>query len=175
MGFRRRGSPSISRWIVGAVFLAVGVLTASAAISWLGSRDEGPATDTAAADSAADRRARIRVEVLNGAGDPGAAERVARWIRDQGFDVVYFGNASHFDEETTYLVDRDQETDGARVLARSLSVDSLAADHQPELYLDATLILGADWRQRFPDAASGRLRRLPGPGSDSVGAGPGGG
>jgi hypothetical protein len=112
------------------------------------------------------------VEVLNGSGDPGAAERVARWIRDLGFDVVYFGNASHFDHGVSHVVDRSGETGGARVLARALSVDSLASDPAPELFLDATLVLGEDWRERF----SGATGRLPDLGSGAPADGePGGG
>lgn len=162
MAYRRRQSPQLSRWIVGAIFLAVAVLAASTVVGWLDSRQGGAAgADSAAAsDSTGHRRARIRVEVLNGAGDPGAAERVARWIRDLGFDVVYFGNADRFDHGVTHVVDRSGETRGARTLARALSVDSVAVDPAPELYLDATLILGDDWEDRFPGAAEGRLPDL---------------
>lgn len=158
MGYRRRASPQLSRWIVGTIFLAVAVLAASTAVGWLDSREGEEAG--AAEDSARASRARIRVEVLNGAGDPGAAERVARWIRDQGFDVVYFGNAASFDHAVTHVLDRSVETGGARTLARALSVDSVASDPAPELYLDATLVLGDDWEERFPGAAEGRLPDL---------------
>lgn len=171
MAYRRRRSPELSRWIVGAIFLAVAVLAASTAVGWLDS-GQGEASGTgaeAAADSGRDRRARIRVEVLNGAGDPGAAERVARWIRDLGFDVVYFGNAAHFDHGVTHVVDRSGETRGARTLARVLSVDSVSVDPAPELYLDATLILGDDWDERFPGAAGGRLPELEGRGGGEGG------
>lgn len=172
MGYRRRRTSSLSRWIVGAIFLAVGVLAASTAVGWLQSRDGGgeDAGTASAADSTARLRSEVRVEVLNGAGESGAAERVARWVRDLGFDVVYFGNASHFEHGVTHVVDRSEGTDGARVLARALAVDSLSSDPAPELYLDATLVLGEDWRQRFPDAAAGRLPDL-GP-TGGAGGGP---
>lgn len=170
MGYRRRRTSAVSRWIVVAVFLAVGALAGLAAVGWLSSAGEGrAAADSAtAADSTARERARVRVEVLNGAGDPGAAEQVARWIRDRGFDVVYFGNASRFDHDVTHVIDRSGETRGARSLARVLSLDSLSADHQPELFLDATVVLGSDWEERFPGATEGRLGGVPGPGPDSA-------
>ena len=37
---------------------------------------------------------RVRVEVLNAGGVPGMASRATDHLRESGFDVVYYGNAS---------------------------------------------------------------------------------
>jgi hypothetical protein len=36
-------------------------------------------------------------------------------------------------------------------VAEALGVDTVRADPRPELYLDATIILGRDWRERLRD------------------------
>lgn len=103
--------------------------------------------DTASADEP------VRVEVLNGAGEPGIAERVAERLRNRGFDVVFYGNAANFDYESTRVVARSDRTAEIRRLADAMSVDSVRREPRPELYLDATLILGADWQLHMPSPA----------------------
>lgn len=107
----------------------------------------GAAVDTASADEPA------RVEVLNGAGEPGIAERAAERLRGRGFDVVFYGNAENFDYESTRVLARSDRMGEIRRLADALSVDSVRREPQPELYLDATVILGADWRTHMPSPA----------------------
>ncbi|MEJ2311895.1 MAG: LytR C-terminal domain-containing protein [Gemmatimonadales bacterium] len=90
-----------------------------------------------------------RVEVLNGAGEPGAAQEAAEILRGAGFDVVYFGNASDFDNPRTRVIAR-VETDGrADSVAGWLRVDRLEVDVDPTMHLDATIVLGSDWRRRL--------------------------
>ncbi len=89
--------------------------------------------------------ARVRVEVLNGAGTRGAAERVASRLRAMGFDVVYFGNADRFDVSVTHVLDRSGRPVAAGALADSLGIGHFSVDLDPELHLDATVVLGSDW------------------------------
>lgn len=105
-------------------------------------------TDTASADEPA------RVEVLNGAGEPGIAETTAERLRSRGFDVVFYGNADHFDYPATRVIARSERTGAARRIARAMRIDSVRNELRPDLYLDATVILGGDWEQHLPPPAS---------------------
>jgi hypothetical protein len=102
-----------------------------------------------------------RVEVLNGAGEPGAARRAAEVLRRAGFDVVHFGNAPDFGVTRTRVIDRVGSGPRADSVAGWLGVDRTETEPDLQAHLDATIILGADWRDRF---------RLAG---DSVGQGEG--
>ncbi len=88
---------------------------------------------------------RIKVEVLNGAGERGLAREFADRLRAQGFDVVATGNADHFDYEVTHVLDRSGRLGAAVEVARGLSTDSLAVALDPELFLDASVVVGSDW------------------------------
>lgn len=152
------------------VLVAVGFLLGSFWLDWRGAElraggdgsVEGPAVSLP--EGWEDR---IRVEVLNGMGEKGAASRAAERLRDMGFDVVYFGNASSFDHEATRVVLRSDRRHEVRRLADSLGVDSLVDRPDPDLYLDGTVILGKDWERLMaardtlgPPAPPGFLERL---------------
>ncbi|MEJ2546897.1 MAG: LytR C-terminal domain-containing protein [Gemmatimonadota bacterium] len=96
-----------------------------------------------------DQRRRIRVEVLNGAGDPGAAARVTEALRAAGFDVKTYGNAGRYDHERTFVIDRSGRPGAAGSVAAALGGAEVEERFDPELYLDATVILGKDWRTRL--------------------------
>jgi hypothetical protein len=93
-----------------------------------------------------EQRLRIRVEVLNGAGDAGAAARVTEALREAGFDVKTYGNADRYDHERTLVLDRSARPGAAGEVAAALGGVEVEERIDPELYLDATVILGKDWR-----------------------------
>lgn len=123
---------------------------------WLEWRDVplGSAADTvrsSALDLPAGWDDRVRVEVLNGFGRPGAARAAAEILREMGFDVVYFGNASSFDHDTTLVLLRSEDRSGVRRVADSLGVVEVSDRPEPALHLDGTVVLGADWRERIEE------------------------
>jgi hypothetical protein len=87
------------------------------------------------------------VEVLNGAGDAGAAALVTESLREAGFDVKTYGNADRFDHEASYVIDRSGRPGAASAVATALGGVGTVERIDPELYLDATVILGGDWRE----------------------------
>ena len=89
------------------------------------------------------------MEVLNGAGEAGAASRVTRALRDAGYDVKTYGNAPSYDYEETVVIDRSGVPGAARSVAEALGVAEVVDELQPSLYVDATIILGRDWRDRL--------------------------
>lgn len=89
-------------------------------------------------------RARIRVEVRNGAGLPGAAERMTDLLRRHGFDVVDFGNADRFDHPRTHVLDRIADPAYAREVAGVLQGVPIESAPDSSLYLDVTVVVGRD-------------------------------
>lgn len=115
------------------------------------------AINTASTDPAGEPRTlpapgeRVRVEILNGGGVPGAARQATELARAAGYDVVYFGNAPSFDHETSEVVERVRRSDFAEGVAAVLGIDIVRSDPDPDRYVDLSVILGRDWRP--PDAA----------------------
>lgn len=124
-------------------------------------------------------RPRIRVEVRNGSGLPGAAERMTELLRRRGFDVVDFGNADRFDHERTHVLDRIGNRAYAREVAAVLQGVPIESAPDSSLYLDVTVMIGGDldevmeravpgetgesgWRRRFESMVEWARERLPG-------------
>ena len=124
-----------------AVLAGAGPVPAATAA---GAGEEGSAA-TGEIPARGDLTDRIKVEVLNGAGERGLARQFADRLRLLGFDVVATGNAEHFDHEITHVLDRSGRLGAALTVARELSTDSLAVAIDPELYLDASVVVGSDW------------------------------
>ena len=137
--------------LVVGVLVSVGVLVGSFWLEWRHARLEAgrppgvlsgrPAT--AGRDPLDDR---VGVEVLNGSGDQGAAELMADRLRDMGFDVKTYGNAKRFDYELTTVFDRSGAAGAAAEVADSLGGPPVVEELRRDLRLDATVILGRDWR-----------------------------
>ncbi|MDX1660900.1 MAG: LytR C-terminal domain-containing protein [Gemmatimonadota bacterium] len=131
--------------------------------------------ETSAPSFAASERARIRVEVKNGSGIPGAAGRTTEYLRERGFDVVDFGNAERFDQERTRVIDRIGNPRKAREVAAALRGVPIGSDPDSSLYLDVTVVIGEDLdavlarEEEAADRESGGWRgwldRIPWPGS----------
>lgn len=127
-----------------------------AASTWMrhaGGGDEPPAP-IAASDSLTGpplERSRIRVEVRNSSGVPGAAARVTEYLRQAGFDVVDFGNAAEFGQRRTIVIDRVGAPDRAREVAAALRGVPIESRIDTTLYLDVTVLVGRD----APDLVGG--------------------
>ena len=153
-GKRKRKTTSfvsgVKSLISAAVLVGTGILIGSFWFEWRNGDLEGSARDPA---EVAAPVLPPKVEILNGMGESGIADEVARVLVDQGFDVVTIDNADHFDYGETRVVARSRRSEAVRSVASRVGVDSTFADLAPELALDATIILGKDWRSKFPEAA----------------------
>ena len=92
---------------------------------------------------------RIVVEVLNGTRRPGFARVATRALREQGLDVVFFGNAESPVETTRVIVRRGDPGQGKDV------ADALGAGRvmiQPDTLrrVDVSVLLGDDYRPHLP-------------------------
>ncbi|MGQ0703775.1 MAG: LytR C-terminal domain-containing protein [Gemmatimonadales bacterium] len=89
----------------------------------------------------------ITVEVLNGTGRAGLARVATRVLRQEGFDVLYFGTANHPVQRTEILVRRGDSSAAERV-ARVLGVGRVRVALDTLLRLDVTVLLGDDYPAR---------------------------
>lgn len=145
-----------------AVFaLLLGAFAASTLIRHADRSGDSPAVEGVAPSRVMppEERARIRVEVRNGSGEPGAAGRMTDFLRSAGFDVVDFGNADRFDHERTVVVDRVGDPRRAREVAAALQGVPIRTDPDSSLILDATVLVGADLEEVLARVAEERGRR----------------
>ena len=126
--------------VLALVFLLVGAFVTSL---WLEIRREPPEVLGPLPGVWESRR--IRVEVLNGAGAAGVARQATARLRELDFDVVYYGNAVNFDQDSSVSIARLDSVEPARRAADALGLHKVV--HRPDrnLYLDVTVIIGSDW------------------------------
>lgn len=100
---------------------------------------------------------RRRVEVLNASGRAGLAREATLRLRDAGYDVVYFGNASTSDEDRSVVFDRVGDPAVARGAARVLGITNVVTRIDSTRMVEASVVLTEDWQVGPPDDA-GRQR-----------------
>ncbi len=158
MGSRLRGLTVL------LAVVAVGAFLGSALSQWLPDAGAGQAAGPQGVEPTAAGSApigRVRVEVLNAAGTEGLARRATEFLRERGFDVVYFGNAEQFDMDSTLVLDRVDRLAAARAVADSLGVRRVLSEPDSNLYLDVTVRLGLDWEP--PPERGGAVPANPAP------------
>jgi len=94
----------------------------------------------------------IQVEVRNGAGVDQLAAQTTHYLRERGFDVVDVGNYSSFQQERSVVIDRVGDLEAARTVAEALGLptDRVRQDIRRQYYLDASVIIGHDYKQLRP-------------------------
>lgn len=90
-----------------------------------------------------------RVQVLNGYGGAGIAEKVADFLRSRNFDVKNIGNAQSFNYPFTLIVSRTADMTIARQIARALATDHVVLIRNGEKDYDVTVVIGPDYRERI--------------------------
>lgn len=89
----------------------------------------------------------LEIEVLNGCGEAGAAQRAAERLQLLGHDVVRVDDADSHAYARTVMVDRRGRDRITRELARRIGPCPLVLEQVGGSDADVTLILGADWRE----------------------------
>jgi hypothetical protein len=94
----------------------------------------------------------IQVEVRNGAGIDRLAAQATEYLRDRGFDVVEVGNYKTFEQERSVVIDRVGDLTAARKVAEALGLppDRVRQEIRRQYYLDASVIIGDDYKQLRP-------------------------
>jgi hypothetical protein len=118
---------------------------------YLGMRQVG--STKAQPASAGERNAGIpsvgRVQVLNGCGVAGAADKVRDFLRAKRFDVKYKGNAPTNNYPFTIVVSRKKDCAIARLVANSLGTDKITLIRTSDDTYDVTVFVGPDFSERI--------------------------
>jgi hypothetical protein len=90
---------------------------------------------------------RPQVEILNGTGEVGLAQRVSARLVPAGMEIVLTNNAPHFDvpKSLVLVYDRKQMAAGRSVL-RALGVGEIRFDRKRVTVADVTVVVGADYQ-----------------------------
>ncbi len=137
------------------VLLGSGVLLGSALSQWWRIGPELPVRP-----QSSEMPGRIRVEVLNAGGNAGVARDATTRLRDLGLDVVYYGNAENFTEDSSVVVDRVEWPEAARAVAEALNIPEVRSQPDSTLFVDVTVRLGPEWslERRSEEGEEGALR-----------------
>jgi hypothetical protein len=88
---------------------------------------------------------RVRVRLLDGAGDPGHVLRAAPRIVPAGSEIVVVGNANAFDYRTTEIrYHQPMLESAAKELRDALGAGRVIADPRQTDAFDVTIVLGTD-------------------------------
>lgn len=122
----------------------LGYTVAKSAAEYFSETDYDPSLDSTASS--------IRIEVFNGCGVSGVAEKLTDSLRAKGFDVVKLGNYLTFEVENTIVIDRNENSVSAKKVAMTVGLDKESVIQQinSEYLLDVTLILGKDYKKLIP-------------------------
>ena len=95
----------------------------------------------------------IQVEVLNGCGISGVAEKFTDYLRSNHFDVVQTGNYISFDVDKSMVIDRTGNRANAVKVADALGIDhkNIIQQINNDYILDVSLIIGKDFKQLKPN------------------------
>ena len=88
---------------------------------------------------------RVRVEVFNGGGKEGVAREATGTLREMGFDVVYYGNAETFTQDSSVVLDRVGQLEAARWAADALGIREVRSAPDSSRFVEMTVRLGPDW------------------------------
>jgi hypothetical protein len=84
------------------------------------------------------------VEVLNGCGSRGIADRVCELLIARGFDVMFVGNADDFLYDRTLVVDRVGDRSKAIAIAEALGAGAVISQQNNASFVEMTVVLGKD-------------------------------
>lgn len=94
----------------------------------------------------------IQVEVMNGCGVSGLADRFTDYLRNENVDVVNTGNYISFDIDKTMIIDRIGNIANANQIAGILGVSSsnVFTQKNEDYFLDVSIIIGRDYYKLNP-------------------------
>ena len=132
---KKRGAGFGQKFLV-AASLVVLVLCAASVTSSFYFRHKGGCTEPGT----------FTIEVLNGSGETGLAHAARNGLLHLGIDVIEEANAPHFGYEESILIARKADADVDQ-LGEILGCKNVIVQIQEDNLADATLILGADYRE----------------------------
>ena len=131
----RKSAGSGSRTAIVVLAILVGALV----LSWAWAKRPGRGATARHAGSRI-----IRVQVLNGSGEPGVGTRVASFLRSGGFQVVEIRNADRSDYFASLVVARREDLSSAREVSHYLGGPPLIRQAWDSELADVTVVIGSD-------------------------------
>ena len=122
---------------VATVLLGALVLVLAASWAWA---TFGPRTPVARRTG----RHVVRVQVLNGSGEPGVGTRVAAFLREGGFQVTDVRNADRSDYFASFVVARRSDLSLAGEVAHYLGGPPLVRQEWTSELADVSVLIGSD-------------------------------
>jgi len=99
----------------------------------------------------------IQLNVLNGCGVSGVADRFTDYLRAHEFDVVELGNYKikgkvNYNVDETFVIDRIGNKANALKVAEILGIDKVKVIQQlnEDYFLDVSLVIGKDYYKLKP-------------------------
>jgi hypothetical protein len=94
----------------------------------------------------------VQLEVLNGCGTPGVAEKFTDYLRSRNFDVVSRGNYRSFEIDNSFVIDRTGNIANAEKVADILGINRkyIIQQMNNEYFLDVSLVIGRDFNNLKP-------------------------
>lgn len=90
-----------------------------------------------------------RVQILNGCGAEGAANKVADFLRSNNFDVKFVGNADTWNYPYTMIIARTSDMSIARQVAAAMKTDKLVKIRNNDNSYDVTVYIGPDYGEKI--------------------------
>jgi len=94
----------------------------------------------------------IQLEVLNGCGVSGVAQKFTDHLRDRNFDVVQSSNYQTFDVEKSLVIDRTGDVESAKKVAYALGISekNIIQQINTDYYLHVSVVIGKDFQELKP-------------------------
>lgn len=94
----------------------------------------------------------MQLDVRNGTGEDGVAKLFTDYLREKGYDVVEIGNFETDDQEKTLVLDRKGNSQNCKKIALSLGISdkNVISQINEKLLLDATVVIGKDYKELNP-------------------------
>lgn len=94
----------------------------------------------------------IQVEVLNGSGMEGVADKFTDYLRAKGFDIVKIGNYISNDISESMVIDRIGNMNNAYKVAKTLGIknENVIQQLNKDYLLDVTIVIGRDYFNLTP-------------------------
>jgi hypothetical protein len=89
------------------------------------------------------------IELLNGCGAEGAANKVADYLRTNNFDVKFVGNADTWNYPFTMVISRSKNDSIANQVAQILKTDKLVKIRDNDNSFDVTVVIGPDYGEKI--------------------------
>lgn len=94
----------------------------------------------------------VQVEVLNGCGVSGIADKITGFLRNNNFDVVQVGNYTSFDMDKSIVIDRTGNRANAKKVAAALGISekNIVQQINNDYLLDCSVVIGKDYFRLKP-------------------------